>query len=281
MADHETEFMQLIHSIKLADKGDPPITWTLPNGWKQLPGHGERFASLQFGPADKPLEVSVTRFGGNLLSNVNRWRVNDVGLRALHSEAEVYDLKLVKDLTIDNARAFLVDLTGPGGPKFKRPGAPKADNDPHAPAANRISYTIPEGWKASRPRSLISYAAFRLPDSTAPFPEVVITPMAGGGGAFLGNLNMWRGDIGLKNELTELPKDLKTLEVGGKTCNYVDVSGPEGPAQQRMLVVACKDGDTTWYIKLQAAAELAAKNQSAFEAFVKSIRFEAGPGAKR
>lgn len=280
VAEHQTEFTQLIQSVKLDDKANPPITWTLPKGWKQLPGKGERFATLQFGPADKPLEVTVTRFGGNLLSNVNRWRINDVGLRALRSEAEVYDLKLVKDLTIDNARAFLVDLTGPGGDKFKRPGAVKPDN-PHAPADNRISYTVPEGWKAARPRSPISYAAFRLPESTAASPEVAITPMAGGGGALLANLNMWHSDIGLKTELTEMPKDLKAIEVAGKPCTYVDVSGAAGPAQQRMLIVTCKDGDTTWYFKLQAAADVVAKNQSAFEAFVKSVRFDAGPGAKQ
>ena len=38
-----------------------------------------------------------------------------------------------------------------------------------------------------------------------------------------------------------------------------------------MLVVFCKKDPTTWFFKLLASADVVAKNQAAFEAFVKSV----------
>jgi len=282
VAEHEKAFSQFIQSLKRGDKPDAPFTWKLPEGWKQLPGDGQfRFATLRFGPEDEPLNLSVSSSGGDLVANVDRWR-GQIGLRPLGSEKALREQKAIADLTVGDLKLVLVDMTGPGVPKARRPGGmgvPVEKAPPERPTA--IQYTTPEGWKAVRPKTMITYAAFRLPDSKSPVPEVTITPLAGRSGGLLENLNRWRGQIDLP-PLTKMPEDLQTLAVPAikEPCMYIDLSGPAGADQRRLLVVACKNGDTTWFFKLQAPVDLAAKQKGAFEAFVKSVRFDAGSGAK-
>lgn len=64
-----------------------PIAWTVPAGWRELPGEGMRFATLLLDEGDPPLELTVTALGlgaGNLLENINRWR-GQVGLAAIQA----------------------------------------------------------------------------------------------------------------------------------------------------------------------------------------------------
>jgi len=56
--------------------------WTLPDGWKQLPGSGIRFATLLVDEGMPPLELRVTPLSmaaRDPLANVNRWAVQ-IGL---------------------------------------------------------------------------------------------------------------------------------------------------------------------------------------------------------
>ena len=46
-----------------------------------------------------------------------------------------------------------------------------------------------------------------------------------------------------------------------------------------MLVVIAPHGGRTWFFKMTGPADLAAKKKPAFEAFVKSVRFDRGTGA--
>ena len=49
-------------------------TWELPPGWTEDRKDSRRIATLTFGPPDKKLQLSITRFQGSLLDNANRWR---------------------------------------------------------------------------------------------------------------------------------------------------------------------------------------------------------------
>jgi len=71
-------FQALLKSLRF--DGDNPA-WDLPEGWRQRPASGMRFATLEFGPADAPQELTVIPLevsaGGEadyILANVNRWR---------------------------------------------------------------------------------------------------------------------------------------------------------------------------------------------------------------
>jgi len=114
--------------------------------------------------------------------------------------------------------------------------------------------------------------AFRLPNNEAMSPEVTISALPGDGGGLLLNYRRWQGQLNLE-PAAELPKDLPTIKVAGEDADVIDLLGPEGKEQQRTLVIVCKHGESTWYFKLKAAKDVVAKNQAAFEAFVKSVRF--------
>ncbi len=87
-----------------------PITFTLPEGWKELAGNTIRLLSLAAETKDGKVDVSVTRLGGGgeALSNLNRWR-GEVNLEPIKEE----DLKShTTDMEIDGKKAVYVEAIG-------------------------------------------------------------------------------------------------------------------------------------------------------------------------
>src|SRR5262245_5835634 len=107
---HEA-FLQFITSIKFSTGPEAKPSWTLLEGWRQLPGGEFRYATIQLSQTDsgsKPLEISVSTAGGDVLANVNRWR-GQLNLKPIGAE----DLaSTTKTLTIDGHEAMLVSLIG-------------------------------------------------------------------------------------------------------------------------------------------------------------------------
>ena len=120
---------------------------------------------------------------------------------------------------------------------------------------------VPQGWKQVPTNSPIIHVAYRLPDSKETNPEFTITSLAGGGG-LLENSRRWEQQLGLKPS-EALPKNLKTIKVAGEDATYIELLGPEGKDQRRMLVVIRKMGETTWYFKLLAPADVVARLNAA------------------
>jgi hypothetical protein len=117
VADQEQAFLGFVRSLKFAGSGNAPPEWTAPSGWrKKRTGHPIHFAVFEVGPAEKPLEVTVTPLPRRdrddtryLVENVNRWRVQQMGL----SPIEARDLdRQTKKLSLAGASGVLVDLTG-------------------------------------------------------------------------------------------------------------------------------------------------------------------------
>lgn len=106
-------FDKLIGTVRLTGKADRPIEWSLPDGWtEEAPKPGQmRFLTVR--PKDSPLDVSVSRFGGSLLDNVNRWR-REVGQKDI-AEAELE--QKTKRLDVNGVKVTIVDVSGPLAPK--------------------------------------------------------------------------------------------------------------------------------------------------------------------
>lgn len=105
-------FRSLLNSVRFGD-GKPQ--WELPDGWRQKGESGMRFATLEFGPVEKPVELTVIRLpippgdrASYILSNVNRWRqqLNLTPIAAAELDQQSEELKL------DGAVGIMVDLTG-------------------------------------------------------------------------------------------------------------------------------------------------------------------------
>src|SRR5690606_15496082 len=54
-------FRQFLASVKLPKGNDPGPTWKLPDGWRQHPASGMRYATIDVpSKGDKPLDLSVS-----------------------------------------------------------------------------------------------------------------------------------------------------------------------------------------------------------------------------
>jgi hypothetical protein len=116
---NEPTFDRFLQSVRFPEAGAEPITWTVPEGWQREGPKQFRYATFHFGTKDKPLELTVFKFGGqagSTLDNVNRWRRLDLGLD------EVGPIQLgryTRGLQVADVKGTLVDMNGPGA---SRPG---------------------------------------------------------------------------------------------------------------------------------------------------------------
>ncbi len=279
----EQNFSSFVHSIRFPaqEKAEPPITWTLPAGWRQEPGSQMRFATIKIDAPGTPLELSVIPLPGTtstdeVLANVNRWRAQDVGLRAIR-EPELPTCTKQEDVA--GTRVVLVDMAGPGGTKPKGMGGPMMGGaggmpNPHA-SSLPFKYTAPPEWEKSQ-AGQFSVLAFSVREGNAAANVTVSSAM----GDLLANVNRWRTQqLGL-GPITEeqLPKEVGSIDMPGGPANYVDITGVEQPGQgrSRILAVIAQRGGRQWFFKMIGPADLVGKQKPAFEAFVKSVRFEGG-----
>lgn len=109
---HEKEFQAFLDSVRFPEKGDKPITWTVPKDWEEKPSDGKlRYATLVLKTDAGPLELTVIPLGaeaGTLLTNVNRWR----GQMGLTDTDEAGLKKLTSTIKVDGKDATLVDMKG-------------------------------------------------------------------------------------------------------------------------------------------------------------------------
>ena len=260
VAAHEAEFTTFLKSLRFSGPDDKPLGWTLPDGWTLEKGNGpSRYATIRIGPKDA-LELTVTRLGregqaADVLANVNRWR-NQLALPPVTEEELA---KTTTKLEVSSETITVVDLTGAGSGKTGV-NPPFASGERMPPAVVKepksdLTYRTPESWKQA-PGDGISKASFEIRDGQRR-AKVTITPLPGGAGGLE------------QNVIHEIPVD-------GKPGHYVDLTG----ASRRILAVIVPRGETTWFVKMDGSVDLVGKQKANFEAFVRSLRFDGGPGGK-
>ncbi len=273
LEDEREAFRKLVETVQFT--GDEP-SWDLPDGWRQETGSGMRYATIEFGPEDAPIELSVIPLGvpdGDsdkcILDNVNRWR-DQMGLSRL--TADQID-EQTEAIPLEGLTAVLVDLTAEraatamGGPKTTGPSAPGSSQSV-LPAT--IRFDVPEGWTEGEKQvtrmgiTLQHEAAFLVTDGEDQV-EISVDRMPAGG-SLQQNIPRWQMQIGLEPETVEI----ESLKIGGRDAEYVELIG-----QEQSVLGAVVDGDgQSWYIKLKGAKDLAEREQQRFREFLQSIRFE-------
>jgi hypothetical protein len=134
VAKYEADFNKLIESLRTQANDNDPVVRTLPSGWtREKGGTGmmSRFATLKSPGGD--VEVAVTRFGGLVFMNVQRWwtqlwgkeRSGDV------TAANVFDY--ARQRTINGRLVITVDMSGPKDPNAKDPSMGGPMTNPHNP----------------------------------------------------------------------------------------------------------------------------------------------------
>jgi hypothetical protein len=280
----EGEFEAFLDSVSFKDGAKSP-TFKVPDSWR--PSKGTRFsvAAYRIGPDEEAPELTVTPSRGSVEDNVNRWR-GQVGLKPFAAD-EVK--RTTREKKIGNGTAVVVDLAGTAsGDGMGRPpfagqdhrtipeAAPAVAAEPAPAAAPRLKYSLPPGWREGGElvkAGIRRVAVFQVRDS-AGSAEVSVTKAGGGVKA---NVDRWRQQVGLQALSDEqFAREVTTLMVAGGPAVYVDLSGDGKPGRQGILGAVLPRGGESWFFKMTGTADVVGRQKGAFEAFLKSVRFEGG-----
>jgi hypothetical protein len=144
---------------------------------------------------------------------------------------------------------------------------PMMPSAPHLPTV-----TAPDSWKPLSAAGKVWMMGYEVVEGG---DRVEIT-ISLAGGSLADNVNRWRGQVGLPvaSEDLILAESAK-IEVDGAPALYVDLVNKD--LNRRILGVICPKPDGSWFFKMTGSPELAGKQKSAFESFVRTARFNAGP----
>ncbi len=142
--------------------------------------------------------------------------------------------------------------------------APLSAEDAAAP-----TWTVPAGWAKLDGEKPMRVATFKAGEGANAL-EVAISVFPGDVGGLLGNINRWRGQVGL-GPITqdEIAANVTPFEVAGFTGNTMRLKGEA----QHMLGAAIKEvkAERTWFIKLTGTPAAIDAQEAAFVAFAKSF----------
>jgi hypothetical protein len=287
VAEHKTDFDSVLSSLHFDGASAKPITWKTPPGWKDEPGDQMRFATLRL-ESDEKVALAISQLpASSILANVNRWR----GQLSLAPIEQAELSKVTSTVKVDGADAIVVDFTGTstGGRKMPpfagHPAIPRAGgtNDPggrEKPASGELTYTTPPGWKEAAPRPP-RVASFTVGEGSRA-ADVSVMSFPGEVGGQAANIDRWRGQVGLGSaDAEQLKKDVHEIEVNGEKGYYADLADPaKGTTGPRILGVGLPHGGSTWFFKMIGPSDVVGPQKAAFEAFVKSVKFNGSTGGR-
>ena len=247
------DFRSLLTSLKF--KGELP-RWTLPSGWRELPGDQNRYKTLATASVP-PLGVSVTVLpaGKNptdgLRDNINRWR-GQIELPMIQAE----DLPAYSEtLTSGGISITLMDATGRSRP------------DPDE--TSEIDYEAPAEWTKVAPKPF-TIAVFEAREGTGEDAKKATISLSRAGGSKLENVNRWRGQMGLGPLAKgDVESALQKITIGSRTGELIELK-TDG---RTMLGLMLEDNDQTVFVKLDGHPDLAVRERERFEKFAKSLQF--------
>lgn len=181
--------------------------------------------------------------------------------------------------------AAIESYQAPKSPPYTPP-APMSPVSGASPAApSDIHWDLPEGWQLSTAGSSMALATFDITGDPAEggsgeageSARVTVTELSGEAGGILGNVNRWRGQVGLPpvEKIEQQPIDPVTID--GNPAGLIDLAAPleVDAGIPRMLVVLLPriETNSTWFFKMTGPDKLVAGQKPNFVSFVESIRF--------
>ncbi len=150
-----------------------------------------------------------------------------------------------------------------------------------SPAAAPISsegkpnWQVPAGWQeVSGGQFLV--AKFMLTGEGGGTAAVNISSSSGEGGGLIGNINRWRGQLGLTPlSDDDANKSVMVIDVAGGKASLVDMSGTDARTGQatRLVGVVVPQSGQTWFYKLMGDAKVVESQKAAFTQFVQSVKY--------
>lgn len=159
-------------------------------------------------------------------------------------------------------------------------GLPAGHPDPANPTPT-LEWKLPSGWQEA-PAGEMRVASFRVPGKDGKQADVSVIPLPGMAGGDLGNVNRWRGQVGL-SAVTEddLAKLGQPVQMDGQTAQLYDQGGqtPGSSEKARILAALLRRNGVAWFFKMTGDDELVAQQKPAFVAFLESVKFTTAPAA--
>lgn len=95
--------------------GGIPFKYTAPEGWVRKPPRQFVVDVYEVAAGGQRAEVTLSSAGGSIASNINRWRVEQVGLPKLSPDRKAEQSAEMK--LVAGVNSYYVDLANPGGPQ--------------------------------------------------------------------------------------------------------------------------------------------------------------------
>jgi len=288
----ESQWQQFIDDVKfdVVDGKENPV-WELPEGWTTGPPAPFRFATVKL--ADSDIEIRISKLGGqqSLLSNVNRWRVSQLGL-APATAANVDES--FESKTGQGGEYLLFDQQGMsagqsmGGPFMNRSGG-KPAMKPKTPStktkeSNRKPRSVaeaappkfdlvpPEGFEMGKTSPMVVARFTKKSDDGK--VQISVVPLTAINN-WKDNVNFWRQSVGLeKIDDAKLAELTQTITVSGIEGKRVELLEDHKGSEQGLIGVMVKKDDLAWFFKMIGERAMVRENQERFDQFLKDFSFK-------
>jgi hypothetical protein len=159
---------------------------------------------------------------------------------------------------------------------------PIGDTDMGAPTASapvssegKPDWQVPAGWQEVFGGQFL-VAKFTLTGAGDATAAVNVSNSPGEGGGLAGNINRWRGQLGLTSLSDgDVNKLVTAIDVQGGKASLVDLSGTDARTGQptRLVGVMVPQSGQTWFYKLMGDAKVVESQKDAFIKFVQGVKY--------
>ncbi|HWH70383.1 MAG TPA: hypothetical protein VNT26_13435 [Candidatus Sulfotelmatobacter sp.] len=144
-----------------------------------------------------------------------------------------------------------------------------------ASAAAKPTWQVPANWQET-PGGPFLVAKFVITGAEKAQANVNVSMSAGTGGGVAGNVNRWRGQLGLEQmPEAEVSKSLTSLDTTAGKAMLVDMTGTDAKSGQKARLVGAivPQADQTWFFKLMGNEQVVGQEKEAFTKFVQTAKF--------
>jgi hypothetical protein len=146
---------------------------------------------------------------------------------------------------------------------------------PSGSSEGKPQWQVPAGWQETAAgQFLIAKFMVSGPDGAQAGVNVSMSP--GDGGGLAGNVNRWRGQLGLGMLAgAELDQSTTSVDTSGGAASFVDFSGKDARTGQsaRLVGAVVPQGGRTWFYKLMGNEQVVEKQKDAFTKFVQTAKY--------
>jgi hypothetical protein len=184
-----------------------------------------------------------------------------------------------------NFIAFLKSLTfaapspelPPSHPPIGDAATPAGQGATAAPGASdgKPTWQVPNGWQEGSAGPFL-VAKFSVAGADNAKADINVSMSAGEGGGVAGNVNRWRGQLGLGPlDESDVTKQVMPVDTDGGKAMLVDMTGTDAKTGQKARLVGAivPRSGRTWFYKLMGNEQVVAREKDAFTRFVQTAKY--------